>query len=124
MVDGVGYPAVGSIVGVSNADLALALGEGGTGTATATPPPPILLVGRPGVGDAVDSFNLNATFFRHRGLRVLGAVFNRLPPDGFYALANCKEASGCGCCFARQRRGGEGARCAIRCEANDGARPP
>lgn len=81
MVDGVGYPAVGSIVGVSNADLAQALG----------PSTPVLLVGRPGVGDAVDSFNLNATFFRHRGLRVLGVVFNRLPLEGFYALEHCKE---------------------------------
>jgi hypothetical protein len=48
------------------------------------------------VGDAVDSFNLNATFFRARGLRVLGAVFNRLPLEGFYALENCKEVRGVG----------------------------
>lgn len=81
MVDGVGYPAVGSICGVSNADLAQALG----------PKVPILIVGRPGVGDAVDSFNLNATFFRARGLRVLGGVFNRLPVEGFYSLEACKE---------------------------------
>lgn len=84
MVDGVGYPAVGSICGISNADLAEALGR-----------IPILLVGRPGVGDAVDSFNLNATFFRARGLRVLGGVFNRLPLEGFYSLEHCKEVRAC-----------------------------
>lgn len=48
LVDGVGYPAVGSICGVSNADVAAALNV------------PVLLVGKSGVGDAVDSFNLNA----------------------------------------------------------------
>ena len=58
-------PAVGSICGTSNAAVARALGA------------PVLLVGRKGVGDAVDSYNLNSTFFRTNGCRVLGAVFNR-----------------------------------------------
>ena len=48
IIDGVGYPAVGSICGLSNADVAAELGV------------PVLLVGKSGVGDAVDSFNLNA----------------------------------------------------------------
>lgn len=48
LIDGVGYPAVGSICGISNADVAKALQA------------PVLLVGKSGVGDAVDSFNLNA----------------------------------------------------------------
>ena len=34
---------------------------------------PVLLVGKKGVGDAVDSFNLNATFFEARGAAVRGA---------------------------------------------------
>jgi hypothetical protein len=59
LVDGVGYPAVGSVCGISNADVALALGA------------PVLLVGKSGVGDAIDSFNLNAAFFEARGVRVL-----------------------------------------------------
>ncbi|GMF30250.1 unnamed protein product [Phytophthora fragariaefolia] len=79
VVDGVGYPAVGSICGVSNAHVAKALDA------------PVLLVGKKGVGDAVDSFNLNATFFESHGVKVLGAVFNRLPEDGFYSLEHCKE---------------------------------
>jgi dethiobiotin synthetase len=48
LVDGVGYPAVGSICGISNADMAKALGS------------PVVIIGKSGVGDAVDSFNLNA----------------------------------------------------------------
>ena len=80
VVDGVGYPAVGSICGVSNAAVAAACGA------------PVLLVGKKGVGDAVDSFNLNAAFFERHGATVLGAVFNRLPREGYYSLANCKAA--------------------------------
>ncbi|EQC26132.1 hypothetical protein SDRG_16023 [Saprolegnia diclina VS20] len=81
VVDGVGYPSVGSICGVSNADVASALR-----------PISVLLVGKPGVGDAVDSFNLNASYFEAAGLRVLGAVFNRLPAEGYYCLANCERS--------------------------------
>lgn len=50
LVDGVGYPSVGSICGLSNADCAAVLGA------------PVLLVGKSGVGDAVDSFNLNSRY--------------------------------------------------------------
>lgn len=82
LVDGVGYPAVGSVCGISNADMALALGA------------PVLLVGRPGVGDAIDSYNLNASFFESRGVRVLGGLFNKLATDGFYSRDNCAEAVG------------------------------
>jgi dethiobiotin synthetase len=80
VVDGVGYPAVGSICGISNAAIAQALGS------------PVLLIGKRGVGDAVDSFNLNACFFESKDVTVLGAVFNRLPVDGYYALPKCEQA--------------------------------
>ncbi|CAB1103079.1 unnamed protein product [Ectocarpus sp. CCAP 1310/34] len=80
VVDGVGYPAVGSICGVSNGDVAAALKA------------PVLLVGKSGVGDAVDSYNLNACFFEARGVRVLGGVFNRISTTGYYSLERCREA--------------------------------
>ena len=70
VIDGVGYPSVGSIVGCSSADIAEATGAN------------VLLVGKPGVGDAIDSYNLCAAFFEARGLPVLGAVFNKLPETG------------------------------------------
>ena len=79
VVDGVGYPAVGSICGVSNADIANKLEA------------PVVLVGKKGVGDAVDSFLLNATFFESHGVTVLGGIFNRLPNDGYYSLEHCKD---------------------------------
>lgn len=79
VVDGVGYPAVGSICGVSNGDVAAALKA------------PVLLVGKSGVGDAVDSYNLNACFFEARGVRVLGGVFNRISTTGYYSVERCRE---------------------------------
>ena len=37
---------------------------------------------------------LNATYFRARGVKVMGSIFNRLPndPNHFYSLENCKKA--------------------------------
>lgn len=80
LIDGVGYPAVGSIVGCSSADVAVACRA------------PVVIVGRPGVGDAVDSFNLCAAYFEARRVPVLGGIFNKLNPTGFYGLAKCRGA--------------------------------
>ena len=79
LVDGVGYPAVGSICGISNANVAAALQA------------PVLLIGKSGVGDAVDSHNLNSTFFEY-GVRVLGTIFNKISLDGHYALPNVQSS--------------------------------
>ncbi len=95
IIDGVGYPAVGSITGTDNASVAKACGRSFTAersTATVRSPVPVLLIGKSGVGDAVDSFNINATYFAHRNVPVIGAIFNKLSLDGFYSLSNCKEA--------------------------------
>ena len=66
IVDGVGYPAVGSVVGCSNAAVAKAAGASA------------LVVGKEGVGNAIDSFNLCASFYEHAAVPVLGGIFNRL----------------------------------------------
>ena len=80
LVDGVGYPAVGSICGISNADVAKILDV------------PVLMLGKAGVGDAVDSYNLDTNFFRSYGVSILGGIFNKLPTSGFYNIDSCKEA--------------------------------
>ena len=80
IVDGVGYPAVGSIVGVSNATVAAALKCD------------VILVGKHGVGDAVDSFNLNACYFEAHNVLVRGVIFNRLASTGYYSLERCRES--------------------------------
>lgn len=99
IIDGVGYPAVGSITGTDNASVARASGRlfsipGSTSTTSTLEraPVPVLLIGKSGVGDAIDSFNINATYFSHQNVPVLGAIFNKMNLDGFYSLANCKEA--------------------------------
>eukprot|EP00469_Lotharella_globosa_P007512 CAMPEP_0167784280 /NCGR_PEP_ID=MMETSP0111_2-20121227/7548_1 /TAXON_ID=91324 /ORGANISM="Lotharella globosa, Strain CCCM811" /LENGTH=311 /DNA_ID=CAMNT_0007675331 /DNA_START=158 /DNA_END=1093 /DNA_ORIENTATION=+ len=79
IVDGVGYPSVGSICGLSNAHIANKLNA------------PVLLVGKKGVGDAVDTTNRNIAFFETLGVTVLGSVFNRLSDTGYYALEKCKH---------------------------------
>jgi dethiobiotin synthetase len=79
LIDGVGYPAVGSIVSLSNAHVASFLSV------------PVLLVSKSGVGDAVDSYNLNTAFFESFQCHVLGGIFNKFEIDGFYSLELCKE---------------------------------
>ena len=91
IIDGVGYPAVGSITGTDNASVALWCGSY-LGHSLTRIPAPVLLIGKSGVGDAIDSFNINATYFDHRGIPVIGAIFNKLSLQGFYSLENCKEA--------------------------------
>ena len=44
-----------------------------------------------GVGDAVDSFNLCARYFEAQRVPVLGGIFNKLAPAGFYSLDNCRR---------------------------------
>ena len=74
IIDGVGYPSVGSIVRCSSADIAVACGAA------------VLIVGKSGVGDAVDSFNLCARYFEAQHVPVIGAIFNKVAPTGFYGL--------------------------------------
>ena len=88
VVDGVGHVAVGSITGTCNATVASACKCDGA-----------IIVCPPGVGAAVDSFNLSREYFEgkkdDRGdarVPVVGAVFNRLPNNGYYSLAACKSA--------------------------------
>jgi dethiobiotin synthetase len=85
VIDGVGYPAVGSICGVDNASVALACSY------SENAPLGVILVGPSGVGHAVDSFNLNSNYFESRGVPVLGAVFNKLSTQGYYSLENCSQ---------------------------------
>jgi len=73
IIDGVGYPAVGSIVGVCNAETARASGAA------------VLMVGKAGLGDAVDSFNMASSYFEARGVAVLGTLINRVAPGKMQA---------------------------------------
>lgn len=69
LVDGVGYPSVGSVIGVSNAHMAAMLDA------------VLILVGKPGVGDAIDSFHLAQAYFKQHHVAVQGVLFNKLRQD-------------------------------------------
>eukprot|EP00808_Paulinella_micropora_P022542 g47238.t1 len=81
LVDGVGYPAVGSCANISNAHIAKALNNS-----------PVLLVGRPGLGDAIDSTNMHRAWFEKHGVQVLGACWNKIPiMSTYHPYEECKE---------------------------------
>eukprot|EP01104_Vermistella_antarctica_P012704 TRINITY_DN3722_c0_g1_i1.p1 TRINITY_DN3722_c0_g1~~TRINITY_DN3722_c0_g1_i1.p1 ORF type:complete len:270 (-),score=36.86 TRINITY_DN3722_c0_g1_i1:126-935(-) len=78
VLDGVGYPAVGSVAGVSNAQVAAHLKV------------PMLLIGKGGVGDAIDSVNMARAYIGSCGARVSGVLFNKVG-CGRHTLESCKE---------------------------------
>jgi hypothetical protein len=102
LVDGVGFPAVGSICGTDNVAVLCACSypiRAGVNATTmmadnsmvlSRKPMGVVLVGGSGVGGAVDAFHLNACYFEQRQVPVLGAIFNKLSETGFYSLENCK----------------------------------
>ena len=94
LVDGVGFPAVGSICGTDNASVAKACGYPTaklSGDTVHRRPPGVIIVGGSGVGAAVDAFNLNATYFEMGKVPVMGGIFNKLSTEGYYSLENCKQ---------------------------------
>ena len=71
IIDGVGDPSVGSVVGVSNADVALSL------------PCSVIFVGKPGIGAAIDNTVLCVSFMQHKGLTNIGLIYNKIPLSTF-----------------------------------------
>ncbi len=69
VVEGTGHPGVGSVFGLSNADVAAALDI------------PVILVLDGGVGSTIDSFMLCSSIFEQAGIRVAGVVVNRVLPS-------------------------------------------
>ena len=69
IIDGVGDPSVGSVVGVSNVDVALSL------------PCHVIFVGKPGIGSALDNTVLCVTFMQHKGLANIGVIYNKIAPS-------------------------------------------
>ena len=90
LVDGVGFPAVGSICGTDNASVSKACGYPQPSPSTERSPMGVIVVGGSGVGAAVDAFNLNATYFEMQQIPVMGGIFNKLSTEGFYSLENCR----------------------------------
>ncbi len=71
IIDGVGDPSVGSIVGVSNVDVALSI------------PCNVIFVGKPGIGAALDNTVLCVSFMHYKGLANIGILYNKIPLPAF-----------------------------------------
>ena len=71
IIDGIGDPSVGSIVGVSNVDVALSL------------PCRVIFVGRPGIGAALDNTALCVAFMQYKGLTNISVIYNKIPLTAF-----------------------------------------
>ncbi len=71
IIDGVGDPSVGSVVGVSNVDVALSL------------PCNVIFVGKPGIGAALDNTVLCVSFMQYKGLTNIGIIYNKIPLPAF-----------------------------------------
>eukprot|EP01012_Entosiphon_sulcatum_P007011 TRINITY_DN13462_c0_g1_i1.p1 TRINITY_DN13462_c0_g1~~TRINITY_DN13462_c0_g1_i1.p1 ORF type:complete len:360 (-),score=83.03 TRINITY_DN13462_c0_g1_i1:111-1163(-) len=78
IIDGVGFPSVGSTVGCSNADIARSLDA------------QVLYVCKSGVGEACDTFSRDAAYLYHTNARLTGVVFNKVAVTGFYSLQQCR----------------------------------
>ena len=71
IIDGVGDPSVGSIVGVSNVDVALSLSC------------KVVFVGNPGIGAAIDNTVLCVSFVQYKGLANIGIIYNKISLSTF-----------------------------------------
>ncbi len=68
LIDGIGSPAVGSVVGVSNIDIAALL------------PCRIIFVGKSGIGAAIDDTVLCVSYIQSKHTQNIGLIYNHIPP--------------------------------------------
>jgi len=66
LIEGTGHAGVGSVVGLSNAEVAALLGA------------PALIISEGGVGRPIDEIVLNHALFARRGVQVAGAIVNKV----------------------------------------------
>ncbi|MBK8566901.1 MAG: AAA family ATPase [Saprospiraceae bacterium] len=74
--EGTGHPGVGSVVGLSNADVASMIGA------------PAILVVEGGVGYTIDRLNLCLSLFRERKVPIAGVIINKVLPDKIEKVQN------------------------------------
>jgi len=79
LVEGTGHAGVGSVIGLSNADVARMLGARA------------LIVSEAGVGRPIDEIVLNRALFARHGVDVVGAVVNKVDLDAHPSLRGILE---------------------------------
>ncbi|MEN0002819.1 MAG: AAA family ATPase [Bacteroidota bacterium] len=66
--EGTGHPGVGSVIDLSNADVAHMLNAG------------VIMVVPGGIGNTIDELNANLALFREKGVPILGVIVNKVLP--------------------------------------------
>ena len=79
LIEGTGHAGVGAVIGLSNAVVASMLGA------------PAVIVSEGGVGRPIDEIVLNAALFERHGVRVAGAIVNKVDLDAKPGLARTLE---------------------------------
>ena len=74
LIDGIGSPSVGSVVGASNTDIAALL------------PCQIIFVGKSGIGAAIDDTVLNVSLIQSKHKQNVGLIYNKIPPSELPAM--------------------------------------
>ena len=79
LIEGTGHAGVGAVIGLSNATVAGLLGT------------PAVIVSEGGVGRPIDEIVLNAALFERSGVKVAGAIVNKVDLDAKPGLARTLE---------------------------------
>ena len=66
IIDGIGGPSTGSVVGVSNVDIARSLAA------------PVVFIGKPGIGSAIDDTVLAVNFMQQGGIKNIALIYNKI----------------------------------------------
>jgi dethiobiotin synthetase len=69
LFEGTGHPGVGSVVNLSNADVAKIVGAG------------VVMVAEGGIGSTIDMTNLCLSLFKAKKVPILGVILNKVQPD-------------------------------------------
>ncbi len=69
VMEGTGHPGVGSVIDLSNADVAALTGAG------------VVMVVEGGIGSTIDELNVNLALFREQNLPILGVIVNKVIPE-------------------------------------------
>lgn len=69
IIEGTGHAGVGSVFGLSNADVAKRLNA------------KVIIVARGGIGRPIDEIALNKAVFEAAGVQIIGAIINKVEPD-------------------------------------------
>jgi len=67
--EGTGHPGVGSVVNLSNADVAKMLGA------------KVIMVVKGGIGNTIDRLQMSLSLFREKNVPVVGVIVNKVRPD-------------------------------------------